>query len=142
MLLGEFPCTIDAHHRLIIPEAFRAALSSGLVITRGLERCLLIYPVAAWQQLTGSLQERLRLTRPADRALARLLFAGAWSGIPDAQGSLFLPANLRDYADLLTEAVMIGLYDHLELWKSQHWATITAQMRTGYAELQDSFPLI
>lgn len=144
MLLGEFHCTIDNQGALLLPEELQVALAGGITLTRGLERCLLIYPAEAWQALTATIHERLRLTQPGDRAFARLMFSGALRCVPDADGRIPLPENLRQYAAIQGETVIVGLYNHLELWNARQWAEITARMelQAEAAEMNGGYPLI
>lgn len=128
MFLGEFHCKADAIGTLVLPEKFRPALDGGLTLTRGIDRCLLIYPAGEWQQLATKIQAHFCLTQPADRAFARLMFAGALICVPDKDGRIPLPQNLRQYADIQAETIVVGLCSHLELWAPQRWAELTAQM--------------
>ena len=142
MLLGEFHCTTNANGSLMLPPVFHNALSAGLTITRGMDRCLILYPAGGWQMLTTAVQERLRLTRSADRAFARLLFSGAAVCVPDENGCIPLPENLRRYADIRADAVIVGLYSHLELWDAQRWATLTTQMEADAALMREDYLLV
>ncbi len=144
MFLGEFHCTTDAQGSLALPKELRPALTGEITLTRGIERCLLIYPAQQWQQVAARIQERLHLTRSGDRAFARLVFSGALNCIPDAEGLIPLPENLRQYADIQEEAVIVGLYSHLELWNATRWAEIAARMESqaGVAVVNEDYPLI
>jgi len=128
MLLGEFHCTTDGNGKLIIPIEFRAKLAEGLVVTRGIEKCLFIYPAEEWRELAKKMRSRLPLTSRDARAFTRLIFAGALSCVLDQQGRVPLPDNLRRYAGIEDQAIVVGLYTHLEIWSPQRWQEIVAQM--------------
>lgn len=126
MFLGEYRHTVDNKGRVNLPTKFRKALSQGVVITRGVDRCLFLYPRAAWERLAANLA-RLPLTQQAGRAFARLLLAGAMDERPDGQGRIMLPEYLRQYAQLTKHVVIAGVYDRIELWDAKTWASYTKQ---------------
>lgn len=124
MFLGEYRHTLDLKGRVNLPTKFRKDLSKGVVITRGVDRCLFVYPQATWERLAANLA-RLPLTAQAGRAFARLLLAGAMDVVPDGQGRVMLPEYLRAYAGLEKRVVLAGVYDRLEIWDEAAWAAYT-----------------
>jgi MraZ protein len=138
MFLGEFHCTTDGNGRLIIPIEFRAKLAEGLIVTRGIERCLFIYPAEEWLKLAKKMRLRLPLTSRDARAFARLIFAGALVCVPDQQGRVPLPNNLRQYAGIEDQAIVVGLYTHLEIWSPRRWQEVVAQMVKEGAAVAES----
>jgi MraZ protein len=127
MLLGEFHCTADTSGKLAIPAEFSAELDEGLTLTRGIDRCLFIYPAEEWQKLVARMQGRLPLTNRDARTFARHMFSGAQTCAPDQQGRISLPGNLRQYAGIEDEAIVIGLCTHLEVWSPQRWQEVNDQ---------------
>ena len=121
MFLGEFVHTIDEKGRLTIPAKFRADLASGLVVTRGIDRCLAIYPLEEWERLAGRVSA-LPMTDRRARAFRRLVFANASDAVPDKQGRMLIPPRLREYASLGGEAVVTGLDTYIEVWNLDAWA--------------------
>lgn len=121
MLLGEFRCSFDREGRLTLPPAFREALAEGATVTRGIERCLLVYPAAEWQKLAEKIQRRLPLTSQPARSFTRFVFSGAASCTPNQAGQLALPDQLRWYAHIEDEAIVVGLLSHLEIWCPGRW---------------------
>ncbi|HTS74304.1 MAG TPA: division/cell wall cluster transcriptional repressor MraZ [Gaiellaceae bacterium] len=119
MLLGEFEHTIDDKNRLTLPAKFRQALSGGLVITRGLDPCLLCYPEADWERLVETRLAQLDPFSREGRMMHRFFFAGASEAAPDKQGRVALPATLAK--DLGREVVVAGVRDHLEIWNREAW---------------------
>jgi MraZ protein len=121
MLLGEYEHTIDDKNRLTLPVKFRQAFDEGLVLTRGIERCLYAYPRSEW---TATVESRLRELDPLSkegRVMQRYFFSGAAEAQLDKQGRVMLPSPLGDYAKLGKEVVVAGIRDHLEIWDRASW---------------------
>jgi MraZ protein len=121
MFLGEFVHAIDEKGRLTIPARFRAGLAAGLVVTRGIDRCLAIYSIEEWNQLAEK-ASTLPMTDRRARAFRRLVFANASDAIPDKQGRVLIPPRLREYASLDSEVVVTGLNTYIEVWNSDSWS--------------------
>jgi MraZ protein len=120
MFLGQYERTIDDKGRLAIPTEFRTALGPGAVLTRSFDNCLCIYPAARWESLARAVDD-LPQVRTEVRDLARALFGGAVSCEFDRQGRLGLPAFLREYADLSSDAMVIGVNSRIEIWSREAW---------------------
>lgn len=120
MFIGEYQHTLDDKGRIMIPTKFRGDLSKGAVVTRGLDRCLFVYPMAAWKELATKLAA-LPISQAKSRAFARLMLAGAMDVTPDKQGRMMLPEYLREYAGASKQVVVAGLYDRLEIWDEKAW---------------------
>lgn len=120
MFMGEYNHTLDAKGRLIIPAPFRENLGEQFVATRGLDRCIFVYPRPEWYILEERLKS-LPLTRKEARIFARFFFSGATECDFDKQGRIFLPANLRKYAELNKDTVIIGVSNRVEIWSSSYW---------------------
>lgn len=120
MFMGEYEHTIDEKGRLIIPAKFRARLTSGLVVTRGLDGCLNGYPLAVWHQLEAKLGS-LSMTKRNARAFVRFLYSAATECQFDRQGRINLPAALRQYAALNQNCTIVGVSEHLEIWDTNRW---------------------
>ncbi len=123
MFLGEYEHTIDGKGRLTIPARFRAELAQGMVVTRGLDGCLLIYPLPEWEKLAAKVNG-LPLTKKDARTFTRLIYSGATLCQPDRQGRILLPQYLREYANIDSQGVIIGLFSRLEIWNPQHWQEV------------------
>jgi MraZ protein len=120
MFLGEFEHTIDDKGRLTIPAKFRGRLAAGLVVTKGIDPCLWLYPTAGWDSLAEKISQLPQTDRKA-REFRRQVFGGASDSIPDRQGRVNLPPYLREYAHIDKQAVIIGLHDHCEIWNPEDW---------------------
>ncbi len=121
--MGEFDHSVDDKGRLAIPAKFRGEFADGLVITRGLERCLFIYTAAYWEALAQRI-DSLPLTQARAREFSRLMFSGANDTMLDKQGRLVVPAYLREYASLKSDAVVIGVNTRLEVWDRDSWQQV------------------
>lgn len=120
MFIGEYQHNLDDKGRVAIPVKFRAKLSDGAVVTRGLDESLVLYPASEWQKIATKLSE-LPLSQGKARAFARLMLAGAMEVEPDKQGRMIVPGYLREYAKLKSQVVLTGLFNRVEIWDSQIW---------------------
>ncbi len=127
MFLGEYIHTIDDKGRLVIPAKFRNALAGGMVITKGIDRCLVIYSMEAWQAYRERISSLPMMDRDA-RDLRRLVFAGAVDVVPDTQGRFLIPPSLREYAGLDGQVVIAGCDRYIELWNPEEWAKVQTRM--------------
>lgn len=126
MFIGQFSHTLDEKGRLSVPVKFRSGLSDGLVVTRGLDRSLFLYPKHEWERLAQKLAA-LPLGKSDTRAIARLMLAGAMEADIDSAGRIMIPSYLRDYANLKKSVVITGLYDRLEIWDEETWNAYRVQ---------------
>ena len=134
MFLGTHEPKLDEKGRIILPARFRDELANGLVITKGQERCLYVFPISEFTTLT----ERLRqapVTEKGARDYMRVMFAGAHDEVPDKQGRVTIPSGLRSYAGLGKECVVIGANTRLESWDSTSWNTYLADREAGFADV-------
>ncbi len=127
MFIGEYKHNLDDKGRLAIPTKFRADLSKGAVVTRGLDTSLFLFPKEEWDKLAEKLAN-LPLGQSNSRAFARLMLAGAMDVEVDKQGRVMLPEYLRAYAGLQKSVVVCGLYTRLELWDETSWNAYKSKM--------------
>lgn len=120
LFLGEFEHSVDERGRIAIPAKFRAGLSDGMVVTRGIDRCLVIWPMDEWRAISEKLRQ-LPLMHADARRLQRLLLSGATDTVPDRLGRILIPSFLRQYAELEDVAVVVGVLDRVEIWSRAHW---------------------
>lgn len=122
MFFGEYEHTIDDKNRLTLPARFRDALAGGVVITRGLDECLDVYPRAEWNANVEARLAQLDSFSREARELKRFFFAGAADADLDKQGRVLVPPALARHASLDREVVVAGVHDHLEIWDRTAWA--------------------
>jgi len=120
MLMGEYVHTIDAKGRVILPVDFRAELGEAFVITKGLDNCLFVYGQDEWNVLSTKLKQ-LPLAKSEARAFVRFFFSGARMLECDRQGRFLVPGNLRSYAMLEKDVVLIGVSNRIEVWSKAEW---------------------
>ncbi len=120
MFIGEFEYKIDDKGRVPIPPRFRQELKDGLVLTRGVEKCIVAYPRPEWKKLAATLTTT-SLTPSKLRRLKRAIFATAFVLPIDRQGRVALPVPLREYADIRDEVTIAGANTYLELWNKEQW---------------------
>lgn len=120
MFIGEYAHTIDEKGRLSIPASFRRELAGGVVVTRGLDGCLFVYPRAEWETLAAKVSQ-LPLAGKQSRAFARLMLAGARDADTDSQGRVMIPEYLRQFASLGKHVIVAGLYNRIEVWDEDSW---------------------
>jgi MraZ protein len=134
VFLGRHAHNLDAKGRLAIPARFREELAEGLVLTRGIDRCLALYPLAAWRPLAEKLAA-LPMTDADVRNFRRLVFAEAVDLTLDAQGRVLVPPDLRRYAEIEREALVVGVDTSIEIWSPQRWAAVEASLDTDGVEI-------
>jgi MraZ protein len=123
MFVGEYTHALDNKGRLTIPASYRPQLAAGLVVTRGYEPCLVIYPLAEWSVLANKAAQMPTASRAA-RSYGRLIFGGAFESVPDKMGRVLIPGVLRDYAGIAAEAVVVGVNTYIEVWTPERWQQI------------------
>lgn len=120
MFIGEYALTIDDKGRLAVPKKFRDEMKKGMVVTRGIDNCLFVYPMSEWNKLAEKISQ-LPLSQKNTRAFARLMLAGAMDVSLDGQGRIILPDYLRAYAKTQKKVVIAGLLNRLEIWDEAAW---------------------
>ena len=133
MFLGTHTLRLDDKGRLFLPAKYREELSAGLVLTKGQERCLYVFPETEFARITKALSAA-PVTAKEVRDYSRVLFASASDEIPDRQGRITIPSDLRSYAGLQRDCVVIGANTRLEIWDTEAWETYLAAQEDSFAE--------
>lgn len=136
MFLGEYEHTIDEKGRLAIPARFRSELADGLFLTRGLDRCLVLWSAEGWRAIAERIKA-LPMMQADARRLQRLFFSGAVNTEPDKLGRVVIPSFLRAYAELESEVVIVGLLNRAEIWSKRLWEAERASAEAQSAELAE-----
>ena len=131
MFLGEFQHSLDAKGRVILPAEFRDQLVGGAVIARGLDGCLSVYPHEEFETLADQMREKAKRGERERRA-ARSFFAGAKPIAPDRQGRVAIPQNLREFAGLERDVMVVGVDFRIEIWDTARWRV---QDEAGQADI-------
>jgi transcriptional regulator MraZ len=126
MFSNHYTHALDGEGRLVLPARWREELGQSVVVTRGLDRCLFVFPADKFERL-ARLLERLAFVKSDARALSRYLFAEAQANSPDEQGQIALTSPLRAYAGLDAQVTIVGVNDHLEIWDPHRYAETDAR---------------
>jgi len=137
MFLGEYQHSLDSKGRITIPSKFREQLDNRFVVTKGLDNCIFLYPLNEWHVIEEKLR-LLPLTRADVRSFARFFFSGASELEFDKQGRTVLPLNLRDYAAIDKDVVIIGVGARVEIWSTEKWAEYNQSAESSYEEIAES----
>ena len=126
MFAGEFRCTVDEKGRFVLPPAFRAAFPSeegqdvrSVIVLKSLDLNLWVYPAQEWERKL--LATREQLDDEQSRLFMHYVVAESAPSEVDKNGRLCMPKRLREYAEIDSEVVLIGLYDRIELWSPFRW---------------------
>jgi len=125
---------LDEKGRVFLPPRHREQLVEGLVMTRGQERCLVIYPTAGFRQMVEEDAAKLPDMEKI-RDFKRMSAALAIDTKPDKQGRISIPAELREYANLGKDIVVTGAYDHVEVWNPEAWADYSRRKEPEFVAL-------
>lgn len=137
MFIGEYNHTIDSKGRFIMPSKFRESLGKNIFITKGMDNCLFVFPEDEWDKM-GEKISKLKLSRKEARAFSRLFYAGAIDVELDKQGRILITQNLRDYASLKKEIVIIGVSSRIEIWDKDAWEEYNDDDFLDYDSLTES----
>lgn len=134
--MGTYTPKLDEKGRLILPAKFRDELSAGLVLSRGQERCIYVFPFREWARM----QELLRqapVTSKQGRDFLRLLHSGADDQYLDKQGRITVPGRLREYADLERDCIVIGSGSRIEIWNAASWESYIDEQEAAFADTRE-----
>jgi len=136
MFMGEYQHNIDDKGRVIIPAKYREELGESFVVTRGLDKSLFVYPLSEWKQIEQKLKS-LPFTRADARKFTRFFFSGAVEAELDKQGRVIIPNNLRHYAQLVKECMIIGVSNRIEIWSRELWETYYQESEESFNEIAE-----
>ncbi len=140
MFFGTYTPKLDDKGRLILPAKFRDQLAGGLMVTRGQEHCLYVWPQAEVDRITERLREA-PVSHKATRDYVRMFSSASSDETPDKQGRITIPPALRDWAALSKDVVVIGAMTRLEIWDEASWEAYSESQEESFAELSEEvFP--
>ncbi len=120
MLIGEYKHTLDPKKRLSLPSKWRKEMGKKLVITRGLDNCLFVYPLKEWQRISEKISQ-LPLGQADTRGFNRFFLSGAVEAEVDSVGRILVPDFLKEFAALDAKVVLAGIHDRVEIWDEKKW---------------------
>jgi MraZ protein len=134
--LGTHTPKLDDKGRLVLPAKFREGFAGGLVLTKGQDRAIVVWPAAEFAAYAETLNEASR-SNPKVQAYQRVLFSGASDEIPDRQGRITVPPALREYAGLDRDVVVVGKNTTAEIWDADAWAAYLAAQEEAFSDLSE-----
>ena len=134
MLIGQYQHTIDSKKRLALPVKFRGELGSNVIVTKGVENCLVIYTEKEWEVMSAKLAN-LPVSQQEARSFTRHLLASATEVALDKLGRVLIPDYLKNYADLKKNIVICGLSNRLEIWDEVKWQQYSRDAEKGVEEI-------
>lgn len=120
MLIGEYLHTLDSKKRLSLPAKFRKEVGRKVVVTRGLDTCLFMFPQKAWEKIAQKVSN-LPVGQADTRGMSRFLLAGAVEVEVDGAGRILVPDFLKEFAQLRSRVVLAGVSDRVEIWNEKIW---------------------
>ena len=136
MFLGTHAPKLDEKGRLFLPAKYREELAGGVVITKGQERCLYVFPLPEFSRITEALRTA-PVTAKSVRDYSRVFFASASDETPDKQGRVTIPGPLREYAGLERDCVVIGANTRLEIWDAAAWETYLERQEDAFSDASE-----
>lgn len=136
MLIGQFSHNIDAKGRMILPAKYRDELGESIVISRGLDGCLTVYPLNKWQEIESKLTS-LPTTKKKARDYARLILSSAADLSFDKLGRINIPSHLSAIADLTKKCIVIGVGDYLEIWDEKKWLEYNSSIEESFEDIAE-----
>lgn len=134
MLIGQYRHTIDAKKRLALPAKFRGELGLNVVVTKGVENCLVVYTEKEWEIMSAKLGN-LPISEGAARSFTRHLLANAMEVSLDKLGRILIPDYLKKYASLEKNVIVCGLSNRLEIWDEKKWDDYSKDAEKGVEEI-------
>jgi MraZ protein len=140
MFYGEFAHSIDRKGRIILPAKFRDAAKAHFIekffVTRGLDKCLFMLSEEEWRSQESKLKS-ISFTKQQSRTFNRLFFSGAVEVVFDSQGRMLIPQNLKDYAEIKRDVVIVGVANRIEIWAKEKWEDFYKNSRATYEEIAE-----
>jgi MraZ protein len=140
MFYGEFIHSIDRKGRLILPAKFREVAKNHFIekffVTRGLDKCLFMLAEEEWRSQENKLKA-MSFTKQQSRTFNRLYFSGAMEVVPDSQGRILLPQNLKDYAEIKKDVIIVGVSNRIEIWSKTKWDEFYGNSKATYEEISE-----
>ena len=136
---GTFDYTLDAKNRLTVPAKFRAELAQGVVLAKGIERCVQLWTPGGFERYTGAALQGANPLSEQSRKLTRFFSANSLDTELDGAGRVMVPAFLLEHAGLRKDVVVTGAGDCLEVWDRGAWAHYNAALSDDVSEITAGF---
>jgi MraZ protein len=136
MLIGEYKHTLDDKKRISLPSKFRREVGKKVVVTRGLDGCLFLYPIKEWQEISKKIGE-LGMGQADRRGFNRFMLAGASEIDVDSVGRILIPEHLRSFASITSKVVFAGVYNRVEVWNEDSWESYKDKVVKGADDMAE-----
>ena len=141
MLIGEYEHTLDVKGRLIMPAKLREDIGDKFIITKGLDSCLFGFSLSEWTNFEEKLKS-LPLTNKNARDFVRFFLSGAVSIEIEKQGRFLVASNLREYASMEKEVVIIGVGTRIEFWSKDKWKKYNSSENISAENLAENMTIL
>ncbi len=141
MLIGEYEHSLDVKGRLIMPAKLREDMGEKFIITKGLDGCLFGFSQTEWSNFEEKLKT-LPLTNKNARDFVRFFLSGAIECEIDKQGRFLIASNLREYANMEKDVVIIGVGTRLEIWNRDKWKNYTSDENISADEMAENMTML
>jgi len=141
VLIGEYEHSLDVKGRLILPAKIREDMGEKFIITKGLDGCLFGFSQSEWNNFEEKLKT-LPLTNKNARDFVRFFLSGATECEIDKQGRFLIVANLREYASLEKDAVIIGVGTRIEIWNKEKWKKYNSYENISPDEIAENMTML
>lgn len=141
MLIGEYEHSLDVKGRLILPAKIRDDMGDKFIVTKGLDGCLFGFSQTEWNNFEEKLKT-LPLTNKNARDFVRFFLSGAIECEMDKQGRFLIASNLREYANLEKDAVIIGVGTRIEIWNKDKWKSYNSDENISADEIAENMTML
>ena len=141
MLIGEYEHSLDVKGRLIMPAKLRQDIGETFIITKGLDGCLFVFSQNEWNNFEEKLKT-LPLTNKNARDFVRFFLSGAIECEIDKQGRFLITSNLREYAKLEKDTVIIGVGTRIEIWDKEKWKSYNSDENISADEIAENMTML
>ena len=141
MLIGEYEHSLDVKGRLILPAKIREDMGDKFIVTKGLDGCLFGFSQNEWTNFEEKLKT-LPLTNKNARDFARFFLSGATECEIDKQGRFLITSNLREYATLEKDAIIIGVGTRIEIWNREKWKSYNSDENISADEIAENMTML
>lgn len=136
IFMGHYEHGLDDKNRLFLPSRFREKNhGADFILTQGLEQCLFLFPLESWRSLAGKLEDLPIANKVEERAFKRILLSAACEAEVDSQGRILIPQNLKDYAHIGHNVVVLGVLKHVEIWAKESWNHYSKKARASFEKV-------
>lgn len=141
MFIGEYEHNIDTKGRVTMPVKLREDIGDTFIVTKGLDGCLFAYSQSEWKNFEEKLKS-LPLTNKNARDFVRFFLSGAIECEIDKQGRFLIPGNLRNYAKLEKETIIIGVGTRIEIWNKEEWDKYSSNENISADEIAENMTML